>query len=251
MSRSTLKAGTMRAGDNLADDVPLAELLTPRTVPEADAALALIGARLADAEAAAAAHAANRDDALLACTETDHDAQARQLADDARRLAVAAERITARREELAAAERLADGERHAQAATAHAERAERLVGEYATAARKVADLLEAIAAECASLVRERDAAHAAGAECMARLPHETRFRPARYEEKEVVTRQRPPGVYNAAGHRLDGNGDAQEIVSRHLERVCVDAGRRAPDLTRARALLPDPEGGAILDRGEA
>lgn len=248
MNRSTLKAGTMKAGDPLADDAPLAELLQPRTIADADAALVLLESRREGAEAAVAAHASTRDDALLAGTEADHDAETQRLADDARRLTVAAERVIARRKELAAADRLAEGKRHAATAIAAASRAEALVGEYTTASARVAELLAEIEAGQLEVIRERSAAREAGVECDAQLPHESRFRAPQYEERETVTRQRAPGVYDAAGHRMGNNTDPDEVVSRRVERVMTDPGHRPMDLAKARAFLPAIDGGVIVDR---
>lgn len=253
MTRSTMKAGQTKAGDAL-DGAPgdsLLDLLSFNTTAEGVRVGDSLRERLEAAEREAEEHAAHADDAALAgeAAQQAHEAEAARHARHIDRLRLAITRADARLADVAEGERRAEGERHARAAQTHASRAEEAAAAYAAAARTVAEKLAALIAEYEAVSRERSAAYAADVECTAQLPHEARARPARYEEREIVTRQRPPGVYDAAGRRLDGNGDAEMIVTRRMERVCVDPGCRAPDLTRARMVLPDPDGGMILDRG--
>ncbi|MGH8086330.1 MAG: hypothetical protein ACREPV_13825 [Lysobacter sp.] len=250
-NRKAGRAGTMQAGEPFADGDNLLGLLDFATVAEGIKIGDHLRGRLAANGSAIETHAATADDAALAGddAERQHADRASRLDREARRFRLAIERADGRLAEVAEADRLAEGEAAADRARALVAKIEAKLSEYVTAARRVDVLLGELTALQAELIRDRDTAHEAGVECNAQLPHEARFQPEIVEDREVVTRTRPPGVYNAAGHRLDGNGDGALIENRSIQRVVVQARYAPPDITRARAVLPNPDGGRLLDRG--
>lgn len=250
-TRSTLRARAMRAGGVIADDAPLSTLLAPHTVADADAALALIQSRRESAEAAAASHATTRDDALLAGTETAHDAEAQRLADDARRLTVAAERITTRRADLITTERLTEARERVRVGQEAAQRADDLTLKYAGLARQIAATLAELSALFADVEAGRRAAHEHDLDTEGLiLPHESRSRSGEFKTVEVEVVSHGPRVTDAEGRNLSKG--PQESAARFTRRESrlVRAQVTAPDLTAARIVLPDPDGGAaIVEQG--
>jgi hypothetical protein len=244
---------TKTPAETSAPDDDLLGLLKFSTVVEGVGIGDLLRERQERAEARVQAHANGAEDAALAGEEAQqaHEAEAARLQRELDRLGLAINRADQRLAEVSASERLAQGERHARAAEAHAKRAEEIVVAYVAAAQQVGTLLDALQVECKALADERYAAQTCGADCDAKLPHEARFRPARHEYREVVSRQLAPGVYDQHGRPVDlkRNGVPEMIETRNTVRVCVDVGCAAADVTRARVVLPDPNGGTLIDRG--
>lgn len=211
----------MKAGDAIADDAPLSELLAPRSVAEADATLALLESRREAANEAATVHAATRDDALIAGTESAHDAEAQRLADDARRLAVVADRIAARRAELVAAERLAEAREQVRIGREAAQRADDLTMKYASLARQIANLLSALPALFAEVEAGRRAAreHDLDVEGLV-LPHERRSASEVWESHEVVEH----GVRRRIDRRVQSAVVAADLTSVRIELPAIDGG---------------------------
>lgn len=250
------KAGQLQAGDTIDDGQNLPDLLAFNTTAEGVRVGDLLRERLASAEAATVAHAAGAEDAQLRgdVAERAHADESARLSREVARVRLAIEKADAHLEEVAAAERQADARAKLKAATKAAARAETIAAdEYPAAARAVAALLDELAAVQREVVEARCAAHDAGLgdEAAAlQLPHERRSCSEISEEREVVSRQRPAGVYTADGRRIDGNGDGALVETRRRERVVLQARFLAPDLTTALAVLPDPAGGRLLDRSE-
>ncbi|SOD51248.1 hypothetical protein [Pseudoxanthomonas wuyuanensis] len=249
-NRSTAQAGHVQAGHTLDQEaaaLPLADLLTPRTVAEADDALALIAARLEPANDAVAAHAESRDDALLAGTEAEHDAHGQRLADEARRLTVAAERLAIRRAELVATEERAHAERDVQAGRDAAQRAEDRTLKYQGLAHQLAEVLAELPELHAQVERARRIArqHDLSADGLV-LPHETRSRPAEFEEVEVEVVQHGPRVTDGEGRRLGAGPDDPIARFHRTESRMIRPQVTAANLTAARIELPAIDGGAAI-----
>ncbi|SDQ63978.1 hypothetical protein SAMN05428982_1923 [Pseudoxanthomonas sp. CF385] len=249
-NRSTARAGHVQAGHTLDQEaaaLPLADLLTPRTVAEADDALALIAARLEPANDAVAAHAEGRDDALLAGTEAEHDARGQRLADEARRLTVAAERLAVRREELIATEKRSRAERDVQQGRDAAQRAEDLTLKYQGLAHQLAEVLAELPGLHVQVERARRTAreHDLPTDGLV-LPHETRSRSAEFETEEVEVVQHGPRVTDASGRSVQAG--PQEPVARFTrsESRMVRPQVSAANLTTVHIELPAIDGGAAI-----
>lgn len=262
-SRATVKAGAMQAGQPIADG-SLPDLLDFDSVAEGVRVGDLLRERLASAEAAVAAHAAGFENAQLAgdAAERTHADAAARLGREVARLRLAIERADTRLAEVADAERKVAARAKVKAARADAERAEEIVATlYPAAARAVVALLGELTELHSSIRAARaDAAEAGiGDEAAALvLPHETRSRSEIAETVEVEEVEARPSVTDAHGNPVGGAGGRQwggqaqpaPTMIRRSERRIVQARFTAPDLTTARAVLPDPEGGRLLDRGE-
>lgn len=255
MTRSTARAGALQAGDIIAGDADtsLLDLLNFDTVAAGVRVGDLLRERLTVVEAKATAHAAHAEDAALAgeVEERAHADEAGRLEREARRIHLAIERADVRLAEVADAERKAAARVRVAKAAKAAARAEAVASnEYPAAARAVADLLSELADLQADVLAARDAAREAGIGEEAGgllLPHERRFQPEIIEEREVVTTQPAAGVYQ--GGRRIGNLDGPDTVEhRSIERVIVQRRHAPPNILKALAVLPDPDGGAILDR---
>ena len=250
-TKSTAIAGALQAGDVLdkpADDLPgLLEGIT--TTKAGVAALDALHAQLADAERKATDHAGGAEAAQLNGEEAEqgHAAQAGILGRRVARIRLAIDRATERLATVAEDERRAAGEVSSASACKRAEVLEGLVIQYSGAARTVRDLMEQIAVQSAELVRERSAALAAGVECQAKLPHEARFVPERVEERAVFDRTAGATVTDAAGQSLDGK-PIQYEETRRVERVVVQQRHAPRSILELPAVLPDPDGGNILER---
>lgn len=251
MTRSTALAGALQAGDVLdmqTDDLP--NLLEGITSTKAGvAALDALHAQLADAEREAADHAAGAEDAQLRgeASEKQHVAQAGVLDRRAARIRLAIDKATERLAIVAEEERRSAGQAAAERAGKRAEAIERLVLKYTAAAKTVRELIDQIAAESAELVRERSVAQAAGVDCPAQLPHESRFIPERTEDRTVIDRTTGATVTDADGRSLDGK-PIQYLETRRVERVVVQQRHAPRSILELPAVLPDPDGGNILER---
>jgi hypothetical protein len=266
-SRATAKAGTMQAGQPIADGA-LPDLLAFSTTAEGVRVGDLLRDRLDAAEHAEAAHAARAEDAQLAgdAAERAHADEAARLSREVARLRLAIDKADARLAEVAAAERQADARAKLKAATKAAARAEVIVAsEYPAAAQAVAALLDELRTLQADVIAARRAARDAGlgdeADALT-LPHERRSWPTVHEEVEVEVVNHGPRVTDAAGNPVTAGGvrhwgtapaQSEPTVTRRRERQLVKAGNRAPDMTAAVVLLPDPEteGAFLLRQGEA
>jgi hypothetical protein len=195
------------------------------------------------------AHAAVRDSALLRgdAAQASHEAEAARLQREADRLALAVDRATARVSEVAAQERQTEGEAAAARAMKTAATLEKRVADYVAAARAVAALFERIEVATAELNRDRDIARSAGVECVAQLPHEARFRPELVEEREVIDRSAGPAVRDAEGRSLDGK-PVRYVETRRMEHVITQQRHAPRPVIELRAVLPDPDGGFLLNR---
>lgn len=252
-TRSTLRAGKMQAGDNLA-------------AQDGDDLLALIdgiattadGVRVVDflrerGEATAnkiSAHAAGRDAAVLRgdVAQSAHEADAARFQREADRLALAVDRATDRVSIIAAAKRRAEGEAAAARAVKKAAEIEALVGdEYIGLGRMLGEVVNKIEAATAELIRDRDLACSAGVECAAKLPHEARFRPEVVEERQVVDRSTGPTVTDSSGRPLDSKPPVY-TETRRTERVIVQQRHAPPSILDMRLVLPGPDGGNLVDR---
>jgi hypothetical protein len=266
-SRATAKAGTMQAGDTIAADQSLPDLLAFNTTAAGVRVGDLLRERLASAEAAVTAHAAGAEEAQLRgdAAERAHADEAARLGREVARVRLAIEKADRHLAEVAAAERQADARAKLKAAAKAAARAEAIAAdEYPAAARAVAALLDELAAVQREVVEARCAAHDAGLgdEAAAlQLPHERRSWPAVHEEVEIEEVNHGPRITDAAGNPVTAGGvrhwgtsaaQPKPIVTRRRERQLVKAGNRAPDLTAATVLLPDPasEGAHIVKQGE-
>lgn len=255
MTRSTARAGALQAGDIIAGDpdTSLLDLLNFDTVAAGVRVGDLLRERLTAVEAKATSHAAHADDAALAgeAEERAHADEVGRLEREARRLRLAIERADERLAEVADAERRAAARGKIAAAVKAAARAEVIAAsEYPAAARAVADLLTELEALQAEVIVAREAARAVGLadeSAELALPHERRFRREVVEEREVVTTQPAAGVYQ--GGRRIGNIDGPDTVEhRSIQRVIVQRRHAPRSILEALAVLPDPDGGAILDR---
>lgn len=262
MTRSTLKAGAMVAGDNIAGDADasLLDLLNFSTTTAGVRVGDLLRERLIPAEAAIERHAAGADDAALAgeAAEQAHAEEAARLEREVRRIRLAIERADAHLAEVAAQERRVAGEAASRRACELAAKIEaKLTGEYVPVARRVGELLAELDALTAELVREHRTAIEAGVPCDAKLPHEARFRPEVSEEREVIVPAARVGVFDMQGNPI-GSGGARHFgkpagepeprVTRRRESVVVQHRHAPPNILAVRAVLPDPDGGAIVDR---
>jgi len=195
------------------------------------------------------AHAAGRDAAMLRgdAAQSVHEADAARLQREADRLALAVDRATDRVSLVAAEERRADGEAAAGRAVKTAAALEKLVGQYTVAAGAVVELFAEIEAATAELIRDREQAREAGVPCKALLPHEARFVPERVEARKVVDRRSGPTVTDASGRSQDSK-PITYVETTRVEHVIVQQRRAPRSILELRAVLPDPDGGAILDR---
>lgn len=253
-NRTAGAAGQMRAGEPFADpDSTVAALVAGvASTADCDAARPILERRHEAALAAFEAH--GEPDELAEDAELEsHAAERERLRREVDRTRAGLERLASRRVELDHQERHAVARKLLADAAKAADRAEAIASKvYPDAAAKVGALL----AELADLERTVVAARAAaqdvglGAEAEAlRLPHESRFQREIVEEREVRTRNRAPGTYDVAGNRLDGK-PAEWVEERRTERVVVQPRHAPRAITRARAVLPSPDGGNLLDRGE-
>lgn len=252
MTRSTALAGALQAGDVLdkpTDDLP--SLLEGITSTKAGvAALDALHAQLADAEREAVDHAGGAEAAQLRGEEAEqqHAAQAGVLDRRAARIRLAIDRATERLAVVAEQERRAAGEASADRALKGAVQLEKLTEKYIAAAGTVAALIGEIEAATASVIRDRSQAREAGVQCDAKLPHESRFVAERTEDRVVIDRQREAGVYlEADGSRMDGK-PVRHLEIRRTERVVVQQRHAPRSILELTAVLPSPDGGAILDR---
>lgn len=251
MTRSTVLAGALQAGDVLdkpIDDLP--SLLEGITSTKAGvAALDALHAQLADAEREAAVHAVAAEAAQLRGEEAEqqHAAKAGVLDRCAARIRLAINRATERLAEVAEQERRAAGEASADRARKAAVQLEKLIEKYIAAAGTVAALIGEIEAATASLIRDRSQAREAGVQCDAQLPHESRFIPELTEDRTVIDRTTGATVTDATGRSLDGK-PIQYLETRRIERVVVQQRRAPRSILEVLAVLPDPDGGNIVDR---
>jgi hypothetical protein len=265
-SRATAKAGAMQAGQPIADGA-LPDLLAFTTTADGVRVGDLLRDRLDAAERAEAAHAALAEDAQLAgdVAERTHADETTRLGREVARLRLAIDKAEQRLAEVAAAERQADALAKVKGARKAAVRAEQIVATaYPDAARTVAALLHELRQLQGEVLAARRAARDAGigdeADALV-LPHERRSWPDVYEEVVVEHVEHGSRVTDAAGNPVSsggqrhwGGGEVQHApsVTRRRERVRVKVGNRAPDLTAAAVLLPDPasEGAHIVNQGE-
>lgn len=253
-NRSTARAGELQAGDPL----PLVDLLAFGTADEGRHVVALLTERLGQVEAAAEDHAAGAEGAALAGEEAEaaHVAEAGRLEREARRLRLALERAESRAAELAAEEHRAAVARRVADARKAAERAEQLVAEYVTAARRVGEVLDELAAAETEIEQVRREAAEAGIDVgdALALPHERRSWPELAEEREVLVRQGGVRITGPDGRLLNPAAAEREEAAPILrtERVVIRRARVAPRLTECRIVLPsvDDRGAPpIVDRG--
>ncbi|WP_203321761.1 hypothetical protein [Pseudoxanthomonas beigongshangi] len=249
-NRTAGAAGQMQAGEPFADaSNDLLTLLDFHAVADGVKVGDLLRERLGSAQTAVASHAASERAAILAGEEAQqrHEAEAARLNRQVDRLALAIQTADERLALVAAEERRAEGEAAAVRAVKAAVAMEKQVAEYVGAARTVATLLEKIEAAAAELIRDRDLARSAGVECAAQLPDERRFRPERSEERQVVDRHGGPTVTDATGRSLDSK-PVTYTETRRTERIITQQRHAPPSILTQRAVLPDPDGGNILDR---
>lgn len=246
MTNAQSKAGAMKAH---ATDDNLLNLLAFDTTGAGVKVGDLLRERLAAAETAQAAHAQCAENAALAgeAAQAQHETEATCLQRQADRLRLAIERADARLAEVVAAERRVAGEEAAARAVVLAGKIEAAVGRYTEHAKQVAADLDAIEALQAELIRNRSAARDAGVECAAQLPHEARHQSEIAEDRERIVRERAPGVYGANGESLNGR-PVEWIERRTTERVIIQHRHAPPNVLDVRAVLPDVDGGLILDR---
>lgn len=248
--RTAGAAGQMQAGEPFADaSNDLLTLLDFRTVADGVKVGDLLRERLSSAETAVVSHSAGERAAILAGENAQqrHEAEAARLQRQVERLALAIQTADERLAVVAAEERRAEGEAAAARAVKNAASLEKLVGEYVAAAGVVGALLEKVAAASGELVRDRATAREAGVECSAQLPHESRFVPELSEERQVVDRHGGPTVTDADGRSLDSKPITYTEVQR-TARVIVQKRHAPPSILDARATLPHPDGGTIVDR---
>lgn len=267
-NRTAGAAGQMIAGEPFADhgDAPLLDLLNFDSVAEGVKIGDHLHERLAANETAIAAHAAGADDASLAGddAEREHAERTERLDRERRRFRLAIERADERLAEVADAERKAAARTKLAKAAKAATRAEEIAGTaYPEAARTVAVLLEELAGLQAEVMAARATARDAGLHEEAdalQLPHERRFRPEVREEREIVEERRGPSITDAHGRPVRGVSErgglipdsnaphAAERITR-IESVIVQRRHAPADIATRRAVLPDPDGGLLLDRG--
>lgn len=250
-TRSTARAGALQAGDAIdkpADDL-LGALDSIISTRAGVAGIDALNLQLTDAERAVTEHAAGAERAQLLGedAEQQHAAHAGVLTRRVARIRLAIDKATERLAEVAEQERRSDAEAAAARAVKTAGAIETMVGKYITGARTVAELLTAIETATAELVRDRAQAREAGVECNAMLPHESRFVPERREERKVVDRHSGPTVTDASGRSLDSKPITYTETTR-AEHVIVQQRHAPPSILTQRAVLPNPDGGAILDR---
>lgn len=252
-NRSTAaRAGELQAGDRLS----LMDLLAFDSSDEGRHVAALISERLGQVEAAIEDHAAGAEGAALAGEEAEaaHVAEAGRLEREARRLRLALERAESRAAELAIEEHRAAVARRVADARKAAERAEQLVAEYVTAARRVGEVLDELAEVEAEIEQVRREAAEAGVDVgdALELPHERRSWAELAEEREVLVRQGGVRITDADGRLLNPAAAEREEAApiRRIERVVIRRARVAPQLTRCRIVLPSADGDApLVDRG--
>ena len=252
-NRPTARAGELQAGDPL----PLTDLLAFDSSDEGRRVAALLAERIRQVEAAIENHAAGAEDAALAGEEAEaaHAAKAGRLEREARRLRLALERAESRTAELAAEEHRAAVARRVDAAREAAARAEQLVAEYVTAARRVGEVLAELAEVEAAIEQARREAAEAGVEVgdALALPHERRTQPEVVEEREVLVHQRGARIIGADGRPLNPAEGAREEAApiRRIEHVVIRRARIAPRLSACRIALPSADDRDVLlvDRG--
>lgn len=254
-SISTAKAGQLAAGQALDHPPSVASLLAAvSTVADALALTPVLERRRSAAHAARAA-VLPLDDLAEDHEIAEYRTEIERLDRDVMRAAAGIERLNARREELATAERRAAARARVKGSgAAAAKRAEARVGRYVAIARELAELLADQDADQAEVIGARAEADAAGIGEEAAglvLPRESRCRSEVSEIQEIVTQTRAPGTYGANGQRLDGR-PVEFLVSRRRELVVLTPRVVAPDLTKVRIRLPSPDavGVALLDSGQ-
>lgn len=242
-------AGTMKAGDRIADAIDLSGLTRAPTIEACDDNASTVAELVAANETARADHATGRTHALIegdAAVDA-HDAAAGALQRQAERLQAVAAAISARREELHQQARDAAADAAEDAAEKLQDEGVRILVELDRLADLYAANLDRLRAIHAGIRDHNRIAARAGRSGLS-LPHFVAVEPDTIEEVERVEVTTGPTITDVQGRRVMGfDQHGGHVANRaavpatttttHIERI-RHRGRRARDMTVAEIELP-------------